>query len=92
VYHRPPPFAHTKLLIVDDHWLLLGSANLDRRSFRLNFEFNLEAYDTKLARQMNHWVDGLIAGLEPVTLEMVDSRSMLCRLRDGCVKLFSPYL
>lgn len=92
VYRRPAPFVHTKLMIVDEQWLLLGSANLDRRSFRLNFEFNVEAYDRKLAAEMSAWCAGLTEGLEPVSLEAVDSRSMLRRLRDGAVKLFSPYL
>ena len=92
VYRRPPPFTHTKLMVVDERWLLVGSANLDRRSFRLNFEFNVEGYDRELAGELSGWIDELVRPLPPVTLEMVDSRSTLCRLRDGFVKLFSPYL
>jgi len=92
VYRRPPPFCHTKLMIVDDRWVLFGSANLDRRSFRLNFEFNVEAYDPAFARGMRSWVDRLLVDATPVTLEQMDSRPMWRRLRDGFVKLFSPYL
>ena len=92
VYRRPPPFSHTKLMIVDDRWVLFGSANLDRRSFRLNFEFNVEAYDPAFAKRMRSWVDRILADAEPVTLEEMDSRPMWRRLRDGFVKLFSPYL
>jgi len=43
VYERPPPFVHTKALLVDSQWAFVGSANFDIRSFRLNFELNLEA-------------------------------------------------
>ena len=92
VYRRAPPFVHTKLMIVDDRWVLLGSANLDRRSFRLHFEFNIEAYDPGLARNLNAWLDELIAAAEPVTLEQVESRPTWRRLRDGLAKMVSPHL
>ena len=92
VYRRPPPFAHTKLMIVDDQWVLFGSANLDRRSFRLNFEFNVEAYDKEFAGMMRARVEAALARSTPVTLEQIDARPMWRRLRDGTVKLFSPYL
>ncbi len=92
VYYRSPPFVHTKLIIVDDRWILLGSANLDRRSFRLNFEFNIEAYDPRLATDLARWLDGLMAKSERVTLERINARPPLKRFGDGCVKLLSPYL
>ncbi|NOT02495.1 MAG: cardiolipin synthase [Phycisphaerales bacterium] len=92
VYHRPPPFVHTKLMIVDRQWVFLGSANLDPRSFRLNFEFNVEVYDAGLGGRLAAWLDDVLNGSREVTLEMVDGRSMPVRLRDGMVKLFSPYL
>jgi cardiolipin synthase len=92
VYRRPPPFIHTKLLIVDECWVLLGSANLDRRSFRLHFEFNVEAYDAELARELSAWLDERIAASEPVTLDHVDSRPTISRIRDGLAKIISPYL
>lgn len=92
VFRRPPPFAHTKLIVVDDRWLLLGSANLDRRSFRLNFEFNVEAYDADLAAGLGAWLDGQVRTCEQVTLEGIDARPRMRRLRDGVAKLFSPYL
>ena len=49
VWLTPPPFDHTKLMVVDGAWVLLGSANWDPRSLRLNFEFDLECYDRALA-------------------------------------------
>ena len=52
VWLSPPPFDHTKLMVVDDLWSVVGSANWDARSLRLNFEFNLECYDRKLAMQL----------------------------------------
>ncbi len=92
VVYRPEPFVHTKLMIVDERWLFFGSANLDPRSFRLNFEFNVEAYDAHLGGRMSKWLDGLADQSQPMTLEDLDARSIPRRLRDGFVKLFSPYL
>ncbi len=92
VYRRPPPFVHTKLLIVDRRWVLIGSANMDPRSFRLNFEFNVEAYDPGLAGELHGWLDDLAAKCHMVTLEDVDSRPTWRRLRDGLARTLSPYL
>ncbi len=92
VYRQPPPFVHAKLLIVDDRWVLLGSANLDPRSFRLNFEFNVEAYDKDLAATLSAWMDQRVAQSSLVTLEDIDARPLWQRLRDGIAKLASPYL
>lgn len=50
VWLTPPPFDHMKLMVVDGMAAIVGSANWDPRSLRLNFEFNLESYDGELAR------------------------------------------
>jgi len=92
VFRRRPPFVHTKLMVVDDRWILLGSANLDRRSLRLNFEFNIEAYDAELGRSLGEWFDALLPRSKEVTFKAIEARPPLHRLRDGFVKLFSPHL
>ncbi len=55
IWLTPPPFDHSKLMLVDGCWVLLGSANWDSRSLRLNFEFNLECYDVELAQRLDRW-------------------------------------
>jgi len=92
VWLTPPPFDHGKLMVVDGLWTLLGSANWDMRTLRLNFEFNLECYDRPLARAAEAVVDQRIAASRELTLEQVDGRSLPVRLRDGVARLFSPYL
>lgn len=92
VFRRPPPFVHSKLLIVDERWIWLGSANFDPRSFRLNFEFNIEAYDVDLASRLAKWMDGILERSTEVTLASIRRRGPFRRFRDGLVKLFSPYL
>ena len=88
----PPPFDHTKLMVIDDHWVLLGSANWDARSLRLNFELNLECYDRDLGRRMGEFFDAKFRLARPVTLQDVNGRSLLVRVRDGTARMFSPYL
>jgi len=88
----PPPFDHSKLMVVDGHWVLLGSANWDTRSLRLNFELNVEAYGRAFAAEMEKLIAQKIAGARQVTLGEMDSRPILIKLRDASARLFSPYL
>jgi cardiolipin synthase len=92
VYYTTPPFDHTKLMIVDGIWTLLGSTNWDPRSLRLNFEFNVECYDENLAQSLNDIVDKKAESAHEVTLDEVNDRSFPVRLRDGLARLLTPYL
>jgi cardiolipin synthase len=92
VWLTPPPFDHSKVLVVDGCWSLLGSANWDPRSLRLNFELDVECYDAALAAELEALVRARIARARPLTLAEVDGRPLPVRLRDGVARLFSPYL
>jgi cardiolipin synthase len=92
VWLTPPPFDHSKLMIVDGHWVFLGSANWDPRSLRLNFELNVEAYGRDFAENMGRIVEKKLGGAHEVTLAQVDGRSYPAKLRDAIARLFSPYL
>jgi cardiolipin synthase len=87
-----PPFDHSKLMIVDGHWALIGSANWDTRSLRLNFELNLEAYGRDFAGQLAAVIGKKLEGAREVTLSEVDGRRSAGKLRDAIARLFSPYL
>ena len=92
IWLTPPPFDHSKLMLVDGCWSLVGSANWDPRSLRLNFEFNLECYDADLAHRLDLLVLEKQKISRQVTLAEVDSRSLPIRLRDGVARLLTPYL
>jgi cardiolipin synthase len=92
VYYQPPPFVHTKLVIIDEHYLHVGSANIDPRSLRLNFELAVEVFDKPLAEILTAHVEPVIQRSKPVTLEELDSRPLPARLRDSLAWLLSPYL
>jgi cardiolipin synthase len=92
VWMAPPPFDHSKLMVVDRAWAMVGSGNWDERSMRLNFEFNLEMYDGGLAAALDDRIGRTIAVSRQRTLAEVDGRSLPVKLRDGIARLFSPYL
>ncbi|HSP81780.1 MAG TPA: phospholipase D-like domain-containing protein [Myxococcaceae bacterium] len=92
VFLTAPPFDHTKLMVVDGVWSLVGSANWDPRSLRLNFEFDVECYDAELAARLESLIDARLQHARRLTLEEVNSRSLPIRLRDGVARLLSPYL
>jgi len=92
VFFGPPPFDHSKVMIVDDAWALIGSANWDARSLRLNFEFNVECFDPGLARTATEIFTAKREAARPATPAELDGRSIPVRLRDGIARLASPYL
>ncbi len=92
VWMSPPPFDHTKLLVVDGTYALIGSSNWDPRSLRLNFELGMECYGTELADKLDGHIRSVIDRSEPVTLDDVDGRPVAVKLRDGVARLLSPYL
>lgn len=92
VVDQAPPFAHTKLLLIDDDYVQIGSTNWDCRSLRLNFELQVELFDQALASRLRTRFDEAWRSGRPVTLAEVDGRSLPARLRDAACWLFSPYL
>lgn len=92
IYYQPPPFAHTKLFVVDCEYMHVGSANIDPRSLRLNFEIAVEIIDSALAETLTGHFDKIVSHSRKITLEEVDKRSYPVRFRDSIAWLFSPYL
>ena len=92
IWLSPPPFDHSKLMVVDSSWTLIGSSNWDPRSLRLNFEFNIECYDGELASAVSLIIDEKLRSSRPLTLAEADGRTLPTRLRDGVARLFTPFL
>lgn len=88
----PPPFDHSKLVVVDQAWVFLGSANIDARSLRLNFEMNVECYGRELAERVRPFLDNKRLRARPLTLEMLRKRPFVLRVWNGVFRLMSPYL
>jgi cardiolipin synthase len=74
IYEYQPTMYHTKLLVVDDRWSSIGSANLDERSFRLNAEANLNVMDQTFAAEQIRLFDNDLAHSKQITLEQWEHR------------------
>jgi cardiolipin synthase A/B len=92
VHYQPAPFVHSKILLVDDDYAQVGSANVDPRSLRLNFELNVEIFDRDVVAALQAHCDQAMRRARTVTLAEVDGRPLHTRLADGVMWLFSPYL
>lgn len=92
VWLQPAPFPHTKLFVVDGYYAQIGSANLDQRSLRLNFELMVEIFDRQIVEQLADYADAAREKCAPLTLARLNARPLAVRLRDSCCWLFSPYL
>lgn len=92
VYEQPPPFAHSKLFIVDDEYVQIGSSNFDPRSLRLNFELNVEIYDRGVAHELIAHFDAVRERSQPLSAQGLRGAGLPVRLRNAFCWLFSPYL
>jgi cardiolipin synthase len=77
---------------VDGQWSLIGSSNWDARSFRLNFEFDLEILDQELTAKLDTMIDERIAKGKALTPDMLSAEPVWKRLRNAAARLLMPYL
>jgi cardiolipin synthase len=90
IWRAPSPFEHSKLMTIDGGWALVGSANWDQRSLRLNFELNMEVYDHDFTALVTEKIaERKGAEIKP---EVLYGRTLLVRLRDSAARLMLPYL
>jgi len=92
IYYQPAPFVHTKLLIIDSYYGQFGSANLDIRSLRLNFEMNIEFYNNAFGEQLTEYFDHCKEKSQEITVVKLKHRRMIIKIRDALFWLFTPYL
>ncbi len=92
LFYSGKPFDHSKLMLVDGVWALVGSSNWDQRSLRLNFEANLEVYDADFAGALEDHFAAKRALSQPILLDAVKAAPATRRLRNNIARLFAPYL
>lgn len=92
VWLTPAPFDHSKLMTVDGVWTLIGSANWDPRSLRLNFELGVECYDSTLVSELDALVDDRIRTAQRFDAAAFHATAWPWRLRNAAARLLSPYL
>lgn len=83
---------HTKSLTLDGDITLIGSANMDRRSFELNYENNILYYDKALTTEVRQRQNDYLAHSHPVTEEMVSDWPVSHRLFNNAIAMLGPVL
>ncbi|OAS84728.1 MULTISPECIES: cardiolipin synthase [Metabacillus] len=92
VYIYENGFIHAKTIIVDHEISSVGTANIDVRSFKLNFEVNAFIYDTEIARKLDDFFQNDIALSRELSLEAYHQRPRLIRFKESISRLLSPIL
>jgi cardiolipin synthase len=92
IYEYVGGLLHTKSFTVDGVVTLIGSANMDRRSFDLNYENNILLYDTKTTGDVRSLQDVYITRSNPVTPETVEAWSVRRRLLNNSIAMLGPLL
>ncbi|AVH45691.1 MULTISPECIES: cardiolipin synthase [Staphylococcus] len=92
IYHYDNGFLHSKTLIIDDEIASVGTANMDNRSFTLNFEVNAFIYDEAIAAQLKEAFIQDMKVSYRLTEDLYNKRSLWIKFKEGISQLLSPIL
>lgn len=90
VFQYRRTFLHAKVITVDDKLILIGSANMDERSFRLNFENSLLIYDQIATTRLVNSYDAMRSEAEEIYADVLNHQSTLRDVLDGIFRVLSP--
>jgi len=92
IFEYRPAMLHSKLMTIDRRWCLIGSANVDVRSFWLNFEISALVFDPSFAAVVDAQFEKDVADSREITLEILAGRGFWEALGEGVARLMSPLL
>ncbi|PIC72326.1 cardiolipin synthase [Sporosarcina sp. P26b] len=92
VYIYENGFIHAKQIVVDDQVSSVGTANIDVRSFRLNFEVNAFIYDREKSHELAEIFEEDIQNSTELTLDAYLERERLIKVKESISRLLSPIL
>lgn len=91
-YYDRSAFLHAKTVVIDDEVCSIGTANMDTRSFELNFEVNAFIYSETISKQQKSEFEKDILKSEELTLEKYQNRSRGVKIKESLSRLFSDVL
>ncbi|HET9794078.1 MAG TPA: cardiolipin synthase [Thermoanaerobaculia bacterium] len=92
IFEYRPAMLHSKLMSIDGRWCLIGSANVDVRSFWLNFEISALVFDPAFAAVVDAQFEKDVADSREITPEILSGRGFFAALGEGVARLMSPLL
>lgn len=85
-------FLHAKTIVVDGKLASVGTANIDVRSFKLNFEVNAFIYDTNISNKLKSIYEKDLKNCTEITDEIYINRSIIIKFKESISRLLSPIL
>ena len=92
VFRYMDGFLHSKAIVIDDFISIIGSTNIDERSFDQNFEANVFIYDTGTASQLKELFMNDLKHCKELTLYAWNNRKHRQKLKESFARLFSPLM
>jgi len=92
IYIYESGFIHAKMIVVDDEVSTVGTANIDVRSFSLNFEVNAFIYDRSISHELAEIFEKDILDSTELTLAIYNNRSNIIKFKEAFSRLLSPIL
>jgi len=85
-------FIHSKVMTVDGNVSSVGTANMDVRSFKLNFEVNAFIYDNNISKSLEDIFEKDIHDCTEITKDLYAKRSLYIKFKESISRLLSPVL
>jgi cardiolipin synthase len=92
IFRYKKGFVHAKTMVIDNSFSTIGTANMDYRSFSINFEINALLYDKAINRKMRSIFKDDLKECEEVTLERWKERSFKRKIKESFSRLWAPLL
>jgi cardiolipin synthase len=92
IYEMDGTILHAKVMLVDNDWTMIGSANLDQRSFHRNYEVNVIVEGNAFGTQVEQMIAIDLARSDRITLEEHERRGVVVRLLEWFCSMFSWFL
>jgi cardiolipin synthase A/B len=92
IYIYENGFLHSKQIVIDDEVSTVGTANIDVRSFKLNFEVNAFIYDRDKSHELAELFEQDMLLSTELTLEIYNRRSTNIKIKESIANLISPIL
>ena len=92
IYRYQKGFIHSKTIVSDGKACSIGTANLDIRSFQLNFEINAFIFDDNFSKQQEEIFYNDIRDCHIVTMDEYNNRGRVMRIKEALIMLIAPIL
>lgn len=90
IYRYYKGFIHAKTMIIDESFSIIGTANMNHRSFNLDFEVNANIYDAEVSKKLRHLFYEDLKYSKKISLMQWIERPFRVKLAERIARLFSP--